>query len=69
MLARHLVFSLLFAALVFGANRALNGAFSDFDFAGAAAIVIGFCILVVTASYSWDSHERGNSSPLANSRD
>jgi hypothetical protein len=57
MLLRNIVCSLVLAAFVYGLNRALNGAFTDFGFIGGAAIGIGFCVLVVIAAFAWDRHE------------
>jgi hypothetical protein len=64
MLLRNIVCSLILAAFVYGLNRALNGAFTDFGFAGGAAIGIGFCVLVVIAAFAWDRHEARNSPRL-----
>jgi hypothetical protein len=61
MLVRHLACSLLFAVLVFGVVGAFNGIFKNFDFTGTAAVGIGFCILVFTATFAWDYYERRNS--------
>jgi hypothetical protein len=60
MLVRYLVCSLLFAVLVFVVVGALNGLFTNIDFTGTAAIGIGFCLLVLAASYAWDHYERRN---------
>jgi hypothetical protein len=59
MLVRYLVCSVLFAVLVFVVVGALNGLF-HIDFTGTAAIGIGFCLLVLAASYAWDQYERRN---------
>jgi hypothetical protein len=64
MLLRNIVCSLVLAGFVYGLNRALNGAFADFGFAGGAAIGIGFCVLVVIAAFAWDRYEGRNSPTL-----
>lgn len=64
MLLRNIVCSLVLAAFVYGLSRALNGAFTDFGFAGGATIGIGFCVLVVIAAFAWDRYEGRNSPTL-----
>jgi hypothetical protein len=64
MLMRNIICSLALAAFLFGLNRVLNGAFTDFGFAGGAAIGIGFCVLVVIGAFSWDRFERNRSRRL-----
>ena len=57
MLLRNIVCSLALAGVVYGLNRALNGAFRDFGFAWGAAIGIGFTVLVIIAAFGWDYYE------------
>ena len=64
MLLRNIVCSLILAAFVYGLNRALHGAFTDFGFVWGAAIGIGFCILVVIAAFAWDRREASYSREL-----
>jgi hypothetical protein len=63
MLLRNIVCTLILAGFVYGLNRALNGAFTDFGFAWGATIGIGFTILVVIAAFAWDWYEAGPRSP------
>jgi hypothetical protein len=57
MLLRNIVCTLILAGVVYGLNRALNGAFRDFGFAWGAAIGVGFTVLVIIAAFAWDRYE------------